>query len=257
MDASYLWSFLLIFVRITSFMVSAPIFSGRQLPAQYKIGLSTILSLLCVGLVDEPNLSSLPLWELALLILKEIFVGITIGLSTGILFYSVQMAGSLLDIQIGFFMANLFDPTFETNTQLTGRLKNMLAILVMLSIDGHHLLIQGILASFDWISLTAIIPSWMDGKVSTFILDCFKQMFMIGFMMALPIIGTLFIVDVALGIISRTVPQMNIIAIAPPIKILIHFLIYILVLPSFFYLLKILFENMIDSIGSILKIMGA
>jgi flagellar biosynthetic protein FliR len=82
-------------------------------------------------------------------------------------------------------------------------------------------------------------------------------MFLIGFMMAAPLIGTLFIVDVALGIIARTVPQMNVFAIFPPVKILIHFSMYIFILPGFFYLLKLLFETMFGSMNSILKIMGA
>lgn len=80
---------------------------------------------------------------------------------------------------------------------------------------------------------------------------------MVGFMMAAPIVGTLFIVDISFGIIARTVPQMNIFAVAPPLKILLYFLIYIFILPSFFYLLKVLFENMFDSMDTILKIMGA
>lgn len=255
MDTFSSWTFLLILVRITAFMVTAPIFSGRQIPVQYKIAFSVMLSVLCVGVVKEP-IHSLSLWTATLLILKESMVGIILGMVASILLYSVQLAGSLMDLQIGFSMANLFDPTFGMNTQLTGRMKNILAILVLFSIDGHHLLIQGILASFDWISLQSSVPAWMDGRISTFLLMCVKQMFMIGFMMAAPIVGTLFVVDVALGIIARTVPQMNIFAVAPPLKILMHFLIYIFILPSFFYLLKILFENMFESMYSIMKIMG-
>ncbi|MDQ0199545.1 flagellar biosynthetic protein FliR [Neobacillus ginsengisoli] len=249
------WTFLLIFVRITSFLLTAPLFSGRQIPVIYKIGFSILLSILCASVVKEP-IQSMSLGFTVLLILKEFIVGIALGLAATIILYSVQLAGTLIDVQIGFSMASLFDPTFGANTQLTGRLKNILAILVLFTTDGHHLLIQGILASFDWVSLQASVPSWMDGRLSTFLLECIKQMFIIGFMMATPIIGTLFVVDIALGIIARTVPQMNIFAISPPVKILIHFLIYILILPSFFYLLNVLFENMFGSMSSILKIMG-
>ncbi|MCH6266814.1 flagellar type III secretion system protein FliR [Bacillus sp. FJAT-50051] len=256
MDISSVWTFLLIFVRITTFMMTAPIFSGQQIPATYKIGFSAVLALLCTGAADSYQ----PIVEngiLYLLLLKEIIVGLVLGMAAAFLFYSIQFAGQLLDFQIGFSMANLFDPTFETSTQLTGRFKNILAILFLLATDGHHLLIQGILASFDWVPLQAMLPSWMDGRISTFLLECVQQLFMIGFMMAIPIIGALFVVDVGLGILAKIVPQMNIIAIFPPIKILMHFLMYILVLPSFFYLLKILFENMFNSMHSILKIMGA
>ncbi|WHZ05422.1 flagellar biosynthetic protein FliR [Neobacillus sp. YX16] len=256
MDETAWWTFLLIFVRITTFMITAPVFSGRQIPVIYKIGFSIVLSFLCVGVVKEP-IDTVTQGLLLLLILKEFFVGIVLGLAANILMYSVQLAGSLLDYQIGFFMANLYDPTFGTNTQLTGQFQNILAILVLLATNGHHLIIQGILASFDWVSLQALVPAWIDGRISTFFLDSLVKMFLIGFMMALPIVGTLFVVDVGLGIMAKTVPQMNIFVIFPPIKILIHFMIYIVILPSFFYLLKVLFENMYEAMYSILKIMGA
>ncbi|WHY79747.1 flagellar biosynthetic protein FliR [Neobacillus sp. WH10] len=254
--ASSLLNFLLVFVRISSFMVTVPIFSGRQVPNLYKIGLSMVLSVLCVGVINEP-IHSFPLGKMVLLILKEFMVGIVLGMVANILFYAVQLAGALLDLLIGFSMASLFDPTFGTNSQITGRFKNILAILVLLATNGHQLLIQGILASFDWISLQTFVPALMDGRMSTFLMDCVQQMFMIGFLMAAPLIGTLFIVDVALGIIARTVPQMNVFVVFPPVKILIHFFMYIFILPGFFYLLKVLFETMFGSMNSILKIMGA
>ena len=254
-DPTNWWSFLLIFVRISSFMVTAPVFSGRQLPAIYKLGLSFALSILCIGTIDEPI--DLGAWMLFQLILKEFLVGLVLGLATNVLFYSIQLAGSLIDLQIGFSMANIFDPTFGTNTQLTGHFKNILAILFLLATNGHHLLIYGVLASFDWVSLQATVPAWFDGRVSSFLLEALGQMFIIGFMMAFPIIGTLFVVDVAIGFIARTVPQMNIFAVLPPVKILVHFIIYIFILPSFFYLLKLLFEQMFETMYTMLKIMGA
>jgi flagellar biosynthesis protein FliR len=255
MDTSTWWTLLLVIVRITSFMVTVPVFSGRQIPSIYKIAFSVMLSVLCIGMIEKPIDTFMP-GMLALLILKEFAVGIVLGMVANILFYSVQLAGSLVDFQVGLSMASLFDPTFGTNSQLTGRFKNILTILVLLSTNGHHLLIQGILASFDWISLQDTVPAFLDGQLSTFLLECVKQMFMIGFMMAVPIMGTLFLVDIASGIMARTVPQMNIFAVFPPLKLLIHFFIYIFILPSFFYLLKILFETMYGSMSTILKILG-
>lgn len=250
------WTLLLIFVRITTFMLTAPVISGRQVPAPFKIGFSVMLTALCVSVVKDP-IQSVSNGTLVLLILKEFFVGLVLGMTANVMLYAVQFAGTLIDLETGFSMANLFDPTFETNMQLTGQLKNMLAILFFFATDAHHLLIQGILASFDWVSVHSFVPAWMDGRISTFFLVCIRQMFMVGFMMAAPIVGTLFIVDISFGIIARTVPQMNIFAVAPPLKILLYFLIYIFILPSFFYLLKVLFENMFDSMDTILKIMGA
>jgi flagellar biosynthetic protein FliR len=257
-DIASWWSFLLVFLRIATFMVTAPVISGRQIPNLYKVAFSVFLSMVTVGMVNgRANIEAWSDWTLAVAIMKEFLVGIVLGLTASIFFYAVQIAGALMDLLIGFSMASLYDPSFGTNAQLTGRFKSMIAMLVLFAIDGHHLLIQGILTSFDWVTLDAAVPAWLDGRLSSFLLDCVTQMFLIGFMMALPIVGTLFLVDVALGIVSRTVPQMNMFAVFPPIKILIHFLVYIFVLPGFFYLLKLLFENMFDSMSAILKIMGA
>ena len=192
-----------------------------------------------------------------LFILKEAMAGIALGFVASIFLYAVRVAGTFIDFQVGFFMGNMFDPTFGTNTMLTGQFKNVLAVLVLLATNGHHLLIQGVLASFDWIALHALIPAWMDGRMSTFLLKCIAEMFMLGFMIALPVIGTLFVVDVGLGIVAKTVPQMNLFAVFPPIKILIHFLIYIFILPSFFYLLRVLFESMFEAMMMMMRIMGA
>ena len=255
-DLSLWWPFLLVFVRITSFFATAPVFSGRQIPARQKVAFSIVLSALCAGTINT-HLDSVAMDMLFLLILKEAFAGAALGLAAAIFFYAVQVAGTLIDFQIGFLMANFFDPTFQTNTQLTGRLKNVLAVLILLATNGHHLLIQGLLASFDWIPLDSYIPAWSDGRLASFLLDCTAKMFQAGFMMAAPIMGTLFIVDIALGIISKTVPQMNLIAIFPPIKILLHFAVYLLVLPGLFYLMVKLFETMFTSMSSMMKIMGA
>lgn len=248
--------FLLILVRISAFMVTAPVFSGRQIPAALKIGISVLFSFLLMSVTDVP-VEPLTLGMFVMLLLKEALVGIALGLITSIFLYAVQVAGTVIDFQIGLFMGNMFDPTFGTNTMLTGQFKNICAILVLLATNGHHLLIQGLFVSFDWVPLLEAVPAWMDGRLSTFLLGSVAQMFMIGFMIALPISGTMFVVDIGLGIVAKTVPQMNLIAIFPPVKILIHFLIYIFVLPSFFYLLKVLFEIMFESMYSAIKIMGA
>ncbi|MHC0038146.1 flagellar biosynthetic protein FliR [Pseudoneobacillus sp. C159] len=249
------WSFLLVFVRITTFMVVVPVFSGRQVPNIYKIGLSLVLTGLCIGVINDP-IEEPPFETLILLILKEFMIGIFLGLVPKILFYAVQIAGSMLDIPIGFSMASLFDPSSGVNVQLTGHFKNIFAILVLLATNGHHLLIQGILASFDWVSLETLVPSFLDGSLSTILIDNVQKMFLIGFMMAAPILGTMFVLDIALGLMAKTVPQMNIFVVFPPIKILLHFSIYIVVLPSFFYLLKVLFETMFESMYAILQVMG-
>lgn len=248
--------FLLVFVRLTSFFLTAPIFMMRDVPGPFKIGLSFFLAVISLSFPGLPE--SIPLDNLFwLLIIKEALVGICIGFTATLILYAIQVAGIFIDTQIGFIMANIFDPQTGVQTPLTGRLKYTLAILFLLSLNGHHLLIKGIFTSFEWIAVDQWIPAISDGRVSSFLTEALGRMFETAFLIALPVAGALFLVDVALGIVARTVPQMNVFVVGLPLKIMANFMILFLVLPGFFFVLKKLFTDMFESMQAIIKMMGA
>lgn len=192
----------------------------------------------------------------AMYAIKEALIGLAMGFVLQILFAALQIAGGLMDMQMGFAMANVIDPMTGVYIPITGRFKNIIATLYYLSINGHHLFIQGILTSYKLIPIDmAWIP--IGGEAFfLFMLKAFSYMFLSGFLMASPIIVALFLVDLSLGIIAKTVPQFNIFVVGLPIKIFVSFFLLIIVMPGFLYVLGGLFEKMFGALSEVMTILG-
>ncbi|MGG3466010.1 flagellar biosynthetic protein FliR [Neobacillus pocheonensis] len=248
--------FLLIFVRISCFFITVPVLMTRTIPAPFKIGLSFFLAVLAAISIGDNETDAFTAGY-PLLMVKEAIVGLGLGFIASIVFYALQLAGALIDIQSGFSMGAVFDPQSGTNANLTGRFKNALATLFLFSMDGHHLLIQGVLESYQWIHVDALVPALMDGRISTILLETFKSSFVCAFLLAAPLVFTLFLVDLVLGIIGKTSPQINLMVVGFSLKIGIYYFVLFLALPGFFLLLHTLFSQMFESISNMIRIMGA
>ncbi|MDY0396378.1 flagellar biosynthetic protein FliR [Virgibacillus halophilus] len=217
--------FLLVFVRVLGFFVTMPIFSYRTIPLPFKIGMSFYLAIAMTYAVNDAAIS----WNstFPVLLVKELFVGILIGLIAYMVLAAVQIAGGFIDFQMGFAIANVIDPQTGAQSPLIGQYFYMIALLFLLSVNGHHLLIDGIYNSYQFIPIDRFIPFSRDGIID-FVIDVFTNMFLIAFQIAIPIVGCLFLVDIALGIIARTVPQLNVFVVGLPLKILVSFIALVL-----------------------------
>lgn len=253
---AYFPVFLLIFVRWSAFFVAAPIFMTRGIPAQFNIGLAFLLALMTFGVIGPPPSAVIDA-SFPFLVLKEVAVGLMLGFIAAMFLYAVQIAGSFMDLQIGFAIANIFDPQTGIQTPVTGRFKYWFALVFFLTLNGHHVLLQGVMTSYDLIGPMEWIPVLFEGPVAEFVVEAFAQMFLIAFMIASPIVGTVFLVDVAIGIIARTVPQMNVFVVGIPAKIFTSLLVLLVVLPGFFYMLRRLFAEMFTSLRTLIQILGA
>jgi flagellar biosynthetic protein FliR len=166
------------------------------------------------------------------------------------------LAGSFIDLQSGFAMASIFNPQSGVQEPITGRLFYIIAIVFFLSVNGHHILIQGVLASFQWIPVDSLLPTGASENLVLLSLDVTKNMFWLAFLLAAPLVGTLFLVDIALGILAKTVPQMNLFVVGVPVKMIVHFIVLYVSLPGFFYVMGKLVSLMVQSFEQILKILG-
>lgn len=252
---SHIPLFLLVFVRLACFFTTAPVFMDRQVPAAFKWGLAICFSILAGTLIQPVQAIEMDGLYL-LLVLKEMLVGLCLGFFTAVLLYAVQLAGSLIDLQSGFAMSSLFNPQTGIQEPQTGRFFYMLALVFFLSIDGHHLLIKGILASYDWIPVQSMLPATVSENLVTLSLMIIKNMFWMAVLIASPIVGTLFLVDVALGILAKTVPQMNLFVIGIPVKMAVHFIVLFVFMPVFLIVMEKLVQTMVHSLEQILKILG-
>lgn len=224
-------AFLLIFVRVASFFVTVPIFSYRNIPAPVKIGLSFFLAwIMFFTLKPDPIQIDAMFF---LLVIKEAFVGLSIGMIAMILIYAVQVAGAFIDLKMGFAFASMVDPLTGGRSPLIGNYLYMFAILIMLSVNAHYMLIDGIFYSYRFIPLETLGIHFGPGSLAELATTTFVKMFVIAFQMAVPVVGSLFLVDVALGVIARTVPQVNVFIIGLPLKIVVGFAILIIILPLF------------------------
>jgi len=245
--------FLLIFVRVTAFFVTLPLFSYRTIPMPFKIGFSFFLALVMVTTLESTNIAIDGMY--LLLLVKEILVGLFIGLIAYIILSAVQVAGGFIDFQMGFAIANVVDPQTGAQSPLIGQYFYITALLFLLSVDGHHLLIDGIFFSYEFIPLDTYIP-FENESIVNFIIDTFNYMFLIAFQMSIPIVGCLFLVDVALGIIARTVPQLNVFVVGLPLKIFVSFVAIFVFLGLYITLVQKLFTSMFNVMHQLMQLFG-
>ncbi|MFD1067558.1 flagellar biosynthetic protein FliR [Oceanobacillus locisalsi] len=246
-------AFMLIFVRLLTFFVIMPLFSYRSVPVQFKIGISFFLTIIFISTVDIDHVALNDLY--VFLLVKEALVGICIGLIAFILVSAIQIAGGFIDFQMGFAIANVVDPQTGAQSPLTGQYFYIIALLFLLSVDGHHMIINGMMNSFSYIPLDQFIP-FGEESIIELVLTTFNTMFLIAFQIAIPIVGCLFLVDVALGIVARTVPQMNVFVVGLPLKILVSFAAILVFLALYVGLLQFVFESMFRVMEQLMALFG-
>lgn len=252
-DINSLPVFLLIFARVLAFFVTMPLFSYRTIPTMFKIGFSFFMALIMLNTVDAATL--LIDHTFIFLLIKEVLVGLFIGLIAYIIISALQVAGGFVDFQMGFAIANVMDPQTGAQSPLTGQYFYMFALLFLLAVNGHHLIIDGIYNSYTFIPLESFVP-FGDRTIADFVIESFNYMFVTAFQMAIPIVGTLFLVDIALGIIARTVPQLNVFVVGLPLKILVSFLAIFVFLALYITIVENLFSAMFRTMRQLMQLFG-
>ena len=210
--------FVLVLCRVGGLFVLAPIFSGRMIPMQAKLVIAGAISFTMEPLVTAKGVPTG--LAVAPLMVKETIVGIAFALSLGLLGAAVQFAASLLDTMIGFSYAALIDPINQSPSAILGQLYSLFSVLVFLMIGGDRLMILGLAKSYDLIPIGSV-PS-ID-QLGAFATTGLGQVAVIGLEIGAPVIIALVLVDIALALVARTVPQMNVFIVGLPAKILVGF----------------------------------
>ncbi|MGM7720385.1 flagellar biosynthetic protein FliR [Metabacillus sp. Hm71] len=246
--------FLLVFMRITAFFITLPLFSYRNIPTVHKIGFSFFLAWIMFFALDFPTIDIDG--QYFMLIIKEALLGLMIGFTAYFLLSAVQIAGSFIDFQMGFIIANVIDPQTGVQSPLIGQFLYTLALLLMISINAHHLLLDGVFYSYQFVPIDQLSLPLGQENVIEFVVRAFHSMFMIAFQMSIPVVGSLFLVDLALGIVARTVPQLNIFVVGLPLKIGVSFIMLILVMGALFVFMQQLFETMALTMRGLMEMLG-
>lgn len=253
----YAGVFTLVLVRMSSFFFSTPFFGSRNIPVMVKAGIALFLALLLTPLVGATEAgqayAGLELAGLLVLILKELMIGIALGLAASLIFAAVQVGGMFIDLQIGFAMANVFDPMSGTSSPLSGQFKYTLAMLLFLGFDGHHGLLTALVQSYNFLPVGSFTIN--DSLISV-LMETFSLMFLLGLKIAIPIVAALFLTDIGFAVLSKASPQMNVFVLGMPVKLIVGGIMLIIVMPAFVYILREMFQSMFGQLDTLLRVLG-
>lgn len=246
--------FMLILSRVAGIFAALPVFGGRRLPIRIKV-----ITILMITLVCFPTLSvTLPqmpsdAFSLALLALSELMVGLTLAFITQIIFAAVEFSGQIIGMQMGFTIASIIDPSQGTQTQIMSVIQTLFATLMFLSLNIHHLFIRAIIDSFRVIPL----GGWhLNGELLHFLVQRTADIFIIGIRLAAPVMVALLLTTVALGIMARSFPQMNVFMISMPLNIGLGLIILGMTITIFFHVLEVSFGHFKEQIDTLYRLMA-
>ena len=229
--------FALALIRASVFLMIAPPFNNKSIPITVKAGLAAALALSIGPSVHNAN-PTLDIGPFAAAMLTQAVVGLAMGLTMMVLLSAVQTAGSLIDIFAGFSIATMYDPFADATTSLFGRFYQLLATTLLFASNGHLLIVKGFYESFRIIPADAYDPSVI-ARVLTLNLS---QLFVAALEISGPVIGCLFLSELAIGLISRAAPSLNVFSLAFPIRVGVALLVVGFAIP----LLAPAVENLVD-----------
>ena len=246
--------FALVLARIAGLFSAIPLFGSAMVPARVKTPLIFAMALLLFPIVRPHVIPEAgDIVSLALLVVKETLVGLTLGMLSQLIFASVEFCGQQAATQMGLSMAALLDPNTQANVPTLAVLQGALATLLYLALGVHHFFIRGIVESYQVIPLGAWHTS--DGLLK-FVIETSSGMFLIALKLAAPISVVLLATAVAIGIVARGFPAMNVFMVSMPLNIGVGFLILGFSLPVFVRVLQEAFGGVVGQMRLLFKLLA-
>lgn len=242
--------FFLVLARISPLFVLAPMFSSRMVPPRVRtivaVGIAIGLYPLALAGQEVPNDAG----AIIGLIVKELLVGLAFATTIAILFAAIETAGGILDFMVGFAFGGTLDPFTGNQSAVLARLYSLFAVAVFIAINGDAWLIQGLSRTFDVVPLTAA-PDF--ASISEGVVAIFTTIFTSAIEVAAPVIIAVVLTDVAFGVVSRVVPQLNVFAVGFPVKVLVGMLVVAASIP---FVAGWLDEELTRSVSQALNVVG-
>jgi len=244
--------FLLVMVRLTAMITVAPFFSSGIIPMRVK-GVLTFLITIVIFPVISAKIGKIPtdMGAYSLMILSEVAIGLFIGFMVSVIFVSFQLAGQYFAVQIGFGISEVLDPVAQVSVPLIGQLKNLIGLLVFLAMEGHHFLLNAIYKSYA-LAPVIIVKESVIHKLLDYMLYSFSGMFLVALKIAFPIIGTVFLVSISMGVLAKAAPQMNILMLGFPFKIMVAFGVFFMTAPLVVRIMQVALERTFGFVSKLL-----
>lgn len=243
----------MVFMRITSLIFTVPAFFPAGTPSMMKIGIGLILSMILLPIINREALPEVTSTAVLIILMgKEIIIGLCLGYIINLMFSIFQMAGQMMDFSMGFSMMSLFDPVAGETISIMGRLLYWTCLAVFMLVDGHLIIIECLIDSFKAVPVGTIVFTTGHGN---YIIHIIFEFFTIGFKVALPIIVIILITEIALGLVSRVMPQLNAMIMGMPIKIFVGLMTFSISIPIIMKVMVSNFETIKDIFSELFKIM--
>lgn len=244
---------LLIFARISGIFFVAPFFSSLLIPARFRVIFSIFLTLILYPALRNFNITiPFHIGEYGIIVISQLIIGLILGFIVAIIFTGFQLAGQFFSFQMGFGITQVYDPLARIEIPIIGQFQYLLALLVFLSIRGHHLLISALYQSFEILPVFDFSNIAKVELLSVSLSKIFSQMFFLALKIAFPIIATMFIVAFVLGLLAKASPQMNIFMVGFPFQISIGLISVFIVMPFFIEMVGNVVDYMFKDILNLL-----
>lgn len=250
---AWLVAFFFPLARILGLMATAPIFNNAALPARVRL-----IAGLAIAIALAPALPPMPAipagsWLGLMVLAQQVLIGILMGFTLRIAFAAIDLAGELIGLQMSLSFAVFYDPGSSGQTPVVTEFLGLLASLIFLAINGHLLTLGALAESFRLLPV-GVAPPAAQGLWA--LLAWSAALFSMGLLLSLPVVGALLIANIALGVLARVAPQLNLFSVGFPVTIVAGFVMLGLFLPYFGAALQALFDQSFEALRGLLLAAG-
>ena len=252
-DASQLLAFILVLVRVSGIIATAPVFGSSNIPPQIKVVLSLMLALILYPFIplitvypDRPD-------HYIMLIASEMLIGLVLGIIARFLFAAVEFAGTVIGFQMGLGMAMVFDPQSQEQISIVGKFENITATLIFLAMDGHLIVLQALVRSYS------VLPpggASISRPLVENLTELSASVFVIGLQIGAPLIVALFLANAVVGLLARSVPQIQVFVVGFPLTLMLGFLFLFFGMPFFAQAVHQMFEKLDTQYFEAINLLG-
>jgi flagellar biosynthetic protein FliR len=209
--------FVLILIRLASFVFAAPFFNTANVPNRFKIGFSFALSIIVYSINSDMTVQYNNMMDFCIIVVQEVIVGVLLGAVSSFAVQIIQFSGKMIDMDIGISMAQIYDPTTRMQVGIMGNFYYYMLMLLLIS-GMHRFLIEAIVETYNVIPIGGVK---FGAGLYTTIIQFMSDYFVIGFRIALPVFATMLLLNCILAILARIAPQMNMFVVGMQLKIFV------------------------------------
>lgn len=252
-SAEWAISFTLVLLRVGALIGTMPLFGDQVVPVRVKAGLSLVIAILLFPTVSSslPTVST-DFMSMLFRMISETLIGAALGFAARLIFAAAQLAGEMIGFQVGFSVANVIDPVSSTSVSLVGQFLYLFAMLIFVITNSHHIFFAAIADSFR---LVPLLSFHVSGDFMMLLMNLCRDMFVLAVKLSIPVIAVILFTNVGLGIVARTVPQINVFIVGFPLQITVGLIFFGLSLPLCGSLLQSAYGHLGESVYALMRVM--